>query len=226
MGAYRALIDQRGNWGGQLVLLCGPGCAQDGAPTAVSIAGGATLAVDSNALSIKAAMRAAYLDFVVNSLDEALRALKNEIRRKRALSVGLIADVNATLTEMVERGVQPDLEVAYRSHDARDAALIDALDSFLKRRNAEPIRHDAPFPSAETWRSGNPCYFVAEDASKLRGLDEALLAVLPLEDFGRRRWIERVPRYLREARSGGRWIWLSGTELESLAAKGITPQPR
>ncbi len=60
---------------------------------------------------MKAAMRAGALDFVVNTLDEALRALKNQVRLRRPVGVGLVADVDATLAEMVERGVQPDLHI-------------------------------------------------------------------------------------------------------------------
>src|ERR1035438_5920623 len=111
MRNYKRLVDQRADWGGRLVLLCGPGCALDGVPATVSIAGGTTLAIDSDAAAMKSAMRAGYLDFVVNTLDEALRTLKNEIRQKRPLSAGLIGDVEAALTEMVERGLQPDLQL-------------------------------------------------------------------------------------------------------------------
>jgi urocanate hydratase len=106
---YGALIDVRDDWGGRLVLCCGEGCAESGTPAAVSIAGGATLVLDADAAAVKSAMRCGALDFVVNTLDEALRALKNEVRLRRPLSVGLIADVEATLQEMVERGVLPDL---------------------------------------------------------------------------------------------------------------------
>ena len=63
----------------------------------------------------------------------------------------------------------------------------------------------------------------ASDAAALREIDAALLTALPSEDVVRRRWLERVPKYLREARSAGRWTWLSDEELESLAAQGLSP---
>ena len=94
MRIYKTLIGlARGLGRKSLFYRCGSGCAQTGVAAAVSIAGGTTLAIDSDAAAMKSAMRAGYLDFVVNSLDEALRTLKNEIRQKRPLSVGLIADV-------------------------------------------------------------------------------------------------------------------------------------
>lgn len=195
MRIYRALTAQRENWGGELVLMCGTGRAQSGAPAAVSIAGGTTLALDGDANAMKAAQRAGYLDFVVNSLDEALRALKNEIRQKRPLSVGLIADVHATRAEIGQRGIQPDLRFD-------PASLIAAL------------------------QSGDEYYFAATDGAALREVDATLLAVLPPNALVGRRWLQYAPQFLREARIGGRWIWLRGAELDMLAAKGITPDPR
>jgi hypothetical protein len=226
MRAYKVLADQRENWSGGLVLCCGAGCADSGIPVAVSIAGGTTLAIDSDAAAMKSAMRAGYLDFVVNTLDEALRTLKNEVRQKRALSVGLIGDVKVTLTETVERGVQPDLWVEFPSHAARDPTLLGAFETFLQRQtSSEREGIGLSMPNA-VWRHGNVYRFAASNISELREIDESLLAVLPSDDPVRRHWIELVPRYLREARSSGRWIWLSEKELQSLAQQGLNPAPQ
>ena len=226
MRNYKRLVDQRADWGGSLVLLCGPGCALNGMPAAVSTAGGTNLAIDSDAAAMKSAMRAGYLDFVVNTLDEALRTLKNEIRQKRALSVGLIGDVNVTLTELVERGVQPDLWVDSPSHGARDPALLGAFETFLQRQTSSEREGAGLSTPNAVWRHGNVARFAASNISELRAIDETLLAVLPSDDSVRRHWIERVPGYLREARSSGRWIWLSEKELQSLAQQGLNPAPQ
>ncbi|MGA1981744.1 MAG: hypothetical protein ABSG84_04665 [Acidobacteriaceae bacterium] len=196
MRIYHALVDEREDWGGALVLCCGAGCAASGVSAAVSIAGGTTLAFDSDAAAMKSAMRAGYLDFVVNTLDEALRTLKNEIRQKRPLSVGLIADIEVALAEMVERGVRPDFQFLPKTQEG----------TIYRKRHHE-------------------CFFAAPDSAALREIDAALLAALPAEDVVRRRWLERVPKYLREARSAGRWTWLSDEELELLAAQGLSPAP-
>ena len=224
MRSYKAFVDRRGDWGGRLVLLCGPGCAQDGTAPAISIASGTTLAVDSDATAMKSALRNGYLDFVVSSLDEALRALKNEIRQKRALSVGLIADVDATLTEMVARGVQPDDLVTFPTFAKPSVNLVSAFDTFLKNMRGESLA-DEPLKTA-LWRFGNLYYCAATDTSHLRAVDNAILAALPAEDIARRHWVERVPRYLREARTGGRWIWLRADEVQRLTAQGITAEAR
>jgi urocanate hydratase len=243
MRVYHALVELRPgldpDWGGGLVLLCGPGCVGGGAPAAVSIAGGTTLAIDSDAAAMKSAMRAGYLDFVVNTLDEALRALKNEVRKRRPLGVGLIADVDATLAEMIERGVQPDLEIVPSGGER----IVDMQRSSMSRtfsprvdlaeepgaspqagigRAFGPQATSAPVPVI---RANQPVvcerhaeyFFAAASAAELAAVDAALLAVIAADDAVRRRWIQRVPQYLREARSGGRWIWLSDEERERLA---------
>jgi Urocanase Rossmann-like domain len=235
MRVYKTLIGLREDWGGKLVLCCGPDCAQSGIPSAVSIAGGTTLAIDSDAAAMKAAMRSGYLDFVVNMLDEALRTLKNEVRQERPLSVGLIANVNATLAEMVERGVQPDLQLIHCSTD---------MNEMMTNTHAGVLRARGMLwwevPTAADNIDGRPVhellildrkrhyehFFPASDAAALREIDTALLRALPAEDVVRRRWLERVPKYLREARSGGRWIWLSDSEPESLSGAGLSPAPQ
>ncbi len=46
---------------------------------------------------------------MVNTLDESLRVLKNELRKQTALSVGLLGLASDIFPAMVERGVHPDL---------------------------------------------------------------------------------------------------------------------
>lgn len=238
MRIYQTLVDLREDWGGALVLCCGSGCAQSGVPAAVSIAGGATLAIDSDAAAMKSAMRAGYLDFVVNTLDEALRTLKNEIRQHRPLSVGVISNVEATLAEMVERGLQPDLQfIPLSAGPGRSLSnvhsnvlcargmrqqLLSATDVDPERPPLVPHR---PFLILCRKRHYE-YFFAAPDAPVLREIDTALLSALPAQEIVRRRWLERVPKYLREARSAGRWTWLNDEELESLAAQGLNPGPQ
>jgi urocanate hydratase len=218
MHIYQTLIDLRADWGGKLVLCLGAECAQSGVPTAVSIAAGTTLAIDSDAAAMKSAMRAGHLDFVVNTLDEALRTLKNEIRQRRPLSVGLIFDVKTTLTEMVGRGLQPNLQfVPPGCPDSANPQLDTLHERGMLCRSAFDVKES---------KRHRERFFPAPDAAALRQIDAALLAALPAEDKVRRRWLERVPKYLKEARSVGRWTWLNDEELASLAAQGFSPAPQ
>jgi urocanate hydratase len=210
---YGALIDVRDDWGGRLVLCCGEGCAESGTPAAVSIAGGATLVLDADAAAVKSAMRCGALDFVVNTLDEALRALKNEVRLRRPLSVGLIADVEATLQEMVERGVLPDLLLIGVKQNAqaimqnKSIHALQAAGMGLRRMNNA---------GGERSERQDEVYLPAANAGELRALDERVLAILPADDLVRRRWIQRIAQYLRDARSGGRWVWLTDEERQHI----------
>ena len=215
---YGALMEVREDWGGRLVLCCGEGCAASGVPAAVSIAGGATLAVDGDAAEVKAAMRRGELDFVVNTLDEALRAMKNEVRLRRPLSVGLITDVKVALLEMVERGVLPDLLLIGANQNAQAILRNESIRALRAGGMGLRSMGNAGEEQSETGiarRRFKEVFLTAANAVELRTLDERLLAILPPDDLVRRRWVQRVAKYLRGARSG-RWVWLSEEEQRAL----------
>ena len=46
---------------------------------------------------------------MVNSLDEALRILKNAVRKKENISVGLVGNCGDIIPELADRGVVPDI---------------------------------------------------------------------------------------------------------------------
>ena len=114
-GDHDAELDLGGNF-----LYAG---ALDGRSRAMVIAGNvagcATLAVAEDPAAQKLAMRDGVVDFVVTSLDEALRILKNEIRKRNAVAVVLPASRDAVEREMLERGVLPDLLFAGQREGAR-----------------------------------------------------------------------------------------------------------
>src|ERR1700743_3733565 len=95
---------------------------------------------------------------MVNNLDEALRILKNAVRKKEAVSVGLGGNCADVIPELAERGVVPDLltdqtsahdplngyvprgmslqeAIALRKSD-RDAYLDQSLDSMARHVEA------------------------------------------------------------------------------------------
>jgi len=216
---YGGLVEERDDWGGGLVLCCGEGCAASGVPVAVSIAGGATLMLDGDAGAVKAAMRRGEVDFVVNTLDEALRALKNEVRMRRSLSVGLTTEVSAALREMVERGVQPDLLLIGAQQDSdeilRDESIVKlrVVGMGLRRMESADRERCGTSYSKESYEE---VFLSAADAAELRTLDAQVLAILARDDLVRRRWVQRAGNYVREARSGGRWMWLTEEERKQI----------
>ena len=58
---------------------------------------------------IKRRVKTGYCDVMVNDLDEALRILKNAVRKREATSVGLVGNCADVIPELARRGVVPDL---------------------------------------------------------------------------------------------------------------------
>src|SRR5437016_8169279 len=92
-----------------LVVSVGMGGMGGAQPLAATMAGACFLGIDVDAERIKKRLKTGYCDFMVNSLDEALRILKNSIRKKEAVSVGLAGNCADVIPELAARGVKPDL---------------------------------------------------------------------------------------------------------------------
>ncbi len=213
---YGELMVRRESWAGRLVFACGPGVSATGLPAAVSIAGGAALVLDSDAAMVKSVFRKGGVDFVVNTLDEALRVLKNEIRKGRPLSVVLEGKTEPALEELRERGVLPELQVEFA--DSGDSAERLGRDALLLDPRAETV---LPSLDLQGWLSQHgwaETVLAATTTAGLRELDARLLARLPEGDKVRRGWIQRIAQYERPAPGGARVIWL--TEAERAEASG------
>jgi urocanate hydratase len=78
-------------------------------PLAATMNGAAFLGIDADAERIKRRVKAGYCDVMVTNLDEALRILKNAVRKGEATSVGLVGNCADVIPEMARRGVVPDL---------------------------------------------------------------------------------------------------------------------
>jgi urocanate hydratase len=183
---YGELVCRRESWAGKLVFSVGVGASGSGLAAAVSIAGGTSLVVDPNAAAVKAVFRSGGVDFVVNSLDEALRVLKNEIRKGTPLGVAVVAEVGPVVEEMRERGVVADLEW--------DGAV-------------EPSARLVGWLGERGWSER---VIEVGTTAELREVDARLLKVVG--DGVRRNWVERIGRYQRVVGGGGRVVWLGDGE--------------
>src|SRR5438067_2523905 len=94
---------------GKLVVSGGMGGMGGAQPLAATLNGAAFLGIDVDGERIKKRIRTGYCDICVNHLDEALRILKNAVRQKQAISVGLIGNCAQIIPELARRGVVPDL---------------------------------------------------------------------------------------------------------------------
>jgi len=208
---YGELISRRPSYGGRLIFTCGDACSATGLPAAVSIAGGTTLLLDPDTATVKSVFRTGGLDFVVNTLDEAVRVLKNEVRKQTPLSVALTADPAVILAELRERGLQPDLEVSIGG-TATNLALttlqLSTADGLI-----QPTEHALAWLAARDW---SETWLPTETTADLRTLDARLIS--HLTDDLRRQWLTRIPHYQRPASNSGRAIWLTPSEQSAIAS--------
>src|SRR5579884_1883115 len=138
----------QGSLAGRLLVTGGMGGMGGAQPLAGTMNGAAVLCIEVDPERIKRRVRTGYCDVMVNSLDEALRILKNAVRRREATSVGLVGNCADVLPELVRRGVVPDLLTDQTSaHDPingyipRGLTLEQAAE--LRRRNPEEYRRRA-----------------------------------------------------------------------------------
>jgi urocanase-like protein len=186
---YRSLIEAAGNdlspdqaFGGKL-LYAGELDEEGRAITvAGNVAGCATLAATADSTDQNRAVREGIVDFLVNSFDEALRILKNEVRKHATVAVCVGVSTDDIERDTLDRGVQPDLTRA------------DALE-----------KQFTVFAARNMWRvDGNPMQTLTTVAWAVESLpakwlpkfDALALESLQRSDTWNRRWIERAPRYL------------------------------
>src|SRR5216683_905901 len=98
-----------GNLAGKLVVTGGMGGMGGAQPLAATMNGAAFLGIDVDPERIKRRLKTGYCDVMVTSLDEALRILKNAVRKGEATSVGLVGNCADLIPELAKRGVVPDL---------------------------------------------------------------------------------------------------------------------
>jgi urocanate hydratase len=129
-----------GDLAGKLIVSGGMGGMGGAQPLAATMTGAVFLGIDVDAERIKKRLKTGYCDFMVNTLDEALRILKNAVRKKENVSVGLVGNCADTIPELAKRGVLPDILTDQTSaHDPLNGyvpngmTLAEALE--LRRRD-------------------------------------------------------------------------------------------
>ncbi|HEY1936636.1 MAG TPA: urocanate hydratase [Candidatus Angelobacter sp.] len=130
-----------GELAGKLVVSGGMGGMGGAQPLAATMAGACFLGIDVDAERIKKRLKTGYCDFMVNNLDEALRILKNAVRKKEAISVGLIGNCADVIPELAERGVLPDILTDQTSaHDPLNGYVPNGmtLEQALELRKSDP----------------------------------------------------------------------------------------
>ena len=110
-----------------------------------NIAGAASLAATADASAQKQAIRDGAADFLVTNLDEALRILKNEIRKRQPVSVAVSIAPEAIVREMLDRGVLPDLLPSQPQSAPLESAFATFIAQGAQRIAAPPSRPASRF---------------------------------------------------------------------------------
>jgi len=198
---FASLTANSAELGGSLLVYAGLDRNGIALAMAANIAGAASLGLEPDLAMAKAAIRNGACDFLVNTLDEALRILKNEIRKKRPVAVALSGGPPGVVAEMVERGVQPE--------------VVEGAVQGMELLEARGARRLGPAPDwglAVSWSAER------EPMRRLPAVDELAAAALdPAErsTAARRRWIEGSPRYLGRALAAQRYVRMSEAEAEA-----------
>jgi urocanate hydratase len=130
-----------GDLSGKLIVSGGMGGMGGAQPLAATMTGAAFLGIDVDPERIKKRLKTGYCDFMVTTLDEALRILKNAIRKKENISVGLIGNCADIIPELAERGVVPDILTDQTSaHDPLNGYVPNGMtfEQALKLRKSDP----------------------------------------------------------------------------------------
>ncbi len=126
---------------GKLVLTAGLGGMGGAQPLAVTMNEGVALVVEVDKKRIKRRLDTAYVDTMVENLDEALKLALEAKEKGKALSVALLGNAADVLPEFVKRGVIPDVLTDQTSaHDELNGYIPHGLpyEEALKLRKEKP----------------------------------------------------------------------------------------
>jgi urocanate hydratase len=210
-----------GSLEGRLVVSGGMGGMSGAQPLAATMTGAAYLGIEVDPERIKKRLKTGYCDFMVNTLDEALRILKNAVRKKEAVSVGLIGNCADVIPELAERGVVPDLLTDQTSaHDPLNGYIPQGL---TVEQAAELRKSD---PKGYVERSMNSIARHVEGMLKLQKMGSLTFDYgNNIRTFAYERGVKNaydfpgfVPAYIRplfcEGRGPFRWAALSGEAVD------------
>lgn len=179
---------------------------------AAGVAGAACLCLDGNPDRLRDALRHGLCDFVVADLSEALRILKNELRRRRAVSVSVTAAPEDCLEEMLERGVQPDL---------LSLALAGLAASFAERG---AVTIPALSPAADTSLLSWSAVSAGALAAAALAASESLQEARP-DTRARRHWLSASPRHLGRAFRGRQCLRMTDAEVARFETRALAEIP-
>jgi urocanate hydratase len=215
---FGALARQAG-WGdlhGKFVLSAGLGGMGGAQPLSITMNGGVGLVVEVDPARARRRLDTGYVDVVVDTLEEAMTLVEENVQARTPKSIGLIGNAAQVYPELVLRGVTPDVVTDQTpAHDPL-AYVPDGLS----------------LDEAGALRAGDPVEYARRSAQAMARHVEAMLALRArgavVFDYGnnlRQRAFDAgvahafdypgfVPAYIRplfcEGQGPFRWVALSG----------------
>ena len=182
---------------------------------AANIAGAASLAASADPAVLRQAIRDGVIDFLVTSLEEALRILKNEIRKRQAVSVGVAVAPHVLAEQMLDRGVLPDLLTPLSWGDSGRGATQEQGAKFIEQGSLPILVGENRVEEDRRASDGSyVTWSVNHDFTRwLPRLDSVVEESLPSDDWVRQRWLRLAPRYLGRIAQREHGVALSGDEM-------------
>jgi len=206
-----------GSLKGKWILTGGLGGMGGAQPLAAVMAGACCLAVECNSESIDFRLRTKYVDEKAETLDEALEMINRWTAAGEAKSVGLLGNAADIFSELVARGIHPDIVTDQTSaHDPINGYLPQGWTMAQwrdKRENAPKEVEKAARASmkihvkamVDFWNAGVPTLDYGNNIRQV-ALEEGLENAFAFPGF--------VPAYIRPLFCRGigpfRWAALSG----------------
>ena len=221
-GTYETFVEAGrqhydGNLTGKWILTGGLGGMGGAQPLAAVMAGACCLAVECNPESIDFRIRTKYLDERADNLDEALDMISTWTEAGLAKSVGLLGNAADIFTELVERGVRPDMVTDQTSaHDPINGYLPQnwTLAKWRELKESDPKSVERAARASmkvhvkamvDFWNAGIPTLDYGNNIRQV-AKDEGLENAFSFPGF--------VPAYIRPLFCRGigpfRWVALSG----------------
>ena len=221
-GTYETFVEAGrqhydGNLTGKWILTGGLGGMGGAQPLAAVMAGACCLAVECNPESIDFRIRTKYLDERADNLDEALDMISTWTEAGLAKSVGILGNAADIFTELVERGVRPDMVTDQTSaHDPINGYLPQnwTMAKWREMKESDPKSVERAARASmkvhvkamvDFWNAGIPTLDYGNNIRQV-AKDEGLENAFSFPGF--------VPAYIRPLFCRGigpfRWVALSG----------------
>jgi len=221
-GTYETFVEAGrqhydGDLSGRWILTAGLGGMGGAQPLAATMAGASCLAVECDASRIEFRKRTGYVDESAHNLDDALAIIERATAEKRAVSVGLLGNAADVFSELVRRGVKPDMVTDQTSaHDPVNGYLPQGwtLGEWKDKRESDPGAVEKAARASmkvhvaamvDFWNAGVPTLDYGNNIRQV-ALEEGLENAFAFPGF--------VPAYIRPLFCRGvgpfRWAALSG----------------